>query len=124
VVEAEVTGGLEHPFIVPVYGLGTYADGRPFYAMRFIKGDSLKEAVERFHAPEASGGGGREGGVRAGAGTAATPPARDSAWSVLLIFLRLGCTCFGGPIAHLGYDMHSWSELSPPSSASSGGYAS
>jgi chromate transporter len=22
---------------------------------------------------------------------------------VLLIFLRLGCTCFGGPIAHLGY---------------------
>jgi tetratricopeptide (TPR) repeat protein/tRNA A-37 threonylcarbamoyl transferase component Bud32 len=48
-LEAEVTGGLEHPGIVPVYGLGTYADGRPFYAMRFIKGDSLKEAVERFH---------------------------------------------------------------------------
>ena len=31
-LEAEVTGGLEHPGIVPVYGLGTYADGRPFYA--------------------------------------------------------------------------------------------
>jgi chromate transporter len=28
---------------------------------------------------------------------------RDSALSVLLIFLRLGLTCFGGPIAHLGY---------------------
>ena len=28
---------------------GQYADGRPFYAMRFIKGDSLKEAIERFH---------------------------------------------------------------------------
>ncbi len=27
-LEAEVTGGLEHPGIVPVYGLGTY-DGRP-----------------------------------------------------------------------------------------------
>src|SRR5262249_39639293 len=40
VLEAEITGGLEHPGIVPVYGLGTYADGRPFYAMRFIKGDS------------------------------------------------------------------------------------
>jgi hypothetical protein len=26
------TGGLEHPGIVPVYGLGHYADGRPFYA--------------------------------------------------------------------------------------------
>ena len=48
-LEAEITGGLEHPGIVPVYGLGTYADGRPFYAMRFIKGDSLKEAVDRFH---------------------------------------------------------------------------
>ncbi len=48
-LEAEVTGGLEHPGIVPVYGLGTYADGRPYYAMRFIRGDSLKEAIERFH---------------------------------------------------------------------------
>ena len=25
---------------MPVYGLGTYADGRPYYAMRFIRGDS------------------------------------------------------------------------------------
>jgi formylglycine-generating enzyme required for sulfatase activity/serine/threonine protein kinase len=50
-LEAEVTGRLEHPGIVPVYGLGTYADGRPFYAMRFIKGDSLQEAIERFHRP-------------------------------------------------------------------------
>jgi len=48
-LEAEVTGGLEHPGIVPVYGLGQYADGRPFYAMRFIKGDSLKDAIARFH---------------------------------------------------------------------------
>jgi serine/threonine protein kinase len=38
--EAEITGGLEHPGIVPVYGLGADADGRPFYAMRFIRGDS------------------------------------------------------------------------------------
>ncbi|HEV3004483.1 MAG TPA: serine/threonine-protein kinase, partial [Pirellulales bacterium] len=48
-LEAEVTGGLEHPNIVPVYGLGSYADGRPFYAMRFVKGDSLKDAIKRFH---------------------------------------------------------------------------
>ena len=52
-LEAEITGGLEHPGIVPVYGLGTYGDGRPYYAMRFIQGDSLKEAIERFHADEA-----------------------------------------------------------------------
>jgi formylglycine-generating enzyme required for sulfatase activity/tRNA A-37 threonylcarbamoyl transferase component Bud32 len=53
-LEAEVTGGLEHPGIVPVYGLGTYGDGRPFYAMRFVKGDSLKHAVERFHEEKAA----------------------------------------------------------------------
>jgi serine/threonine protein kinase/tetratricopeptide (TPR) repeat protein len=55
-LEAEVTGGLEHPNIVPVYGLGTYADGRPYYAMRFIRGDSLKEAIERFHAADKAPG--------------------------------------------------------------------
>jgi serine/threonine-protein kinase len=48
-LEAEITGGLEHPGIVPVYGLGSYHNGRPYYAMRFIKGDSLKEAIARFH---------------------------------------------------------------------------
>jgi serine/threonine-protein kinase len=53
-LEAEVTGGLEHPGIVPVYGFGTYEGGRPYYAMRFIRGDSLKVAIERFHADEAS----------------------------------------------------------------------
>jgi serine/threonine-protein kinase len=50
--EAEITGGLEHPGIVPVYGLGTYGDGRPYYAMRFIKGDSLKQAIARYHEDE------------------------------------------------------------------------
>src|ERR1700739_860426 len=29
--------------------------------------------------------------------------AHGSPLEVLLVFLRLGCTCFGGPIAHLGY---------------------
>jgi eukaryotic-like serine/threonine-protein kinase len=48
-MEAEITGGLEHPGIVPVYGLGADADGRPYYAMRFIRGESLKEAIDRFH---------------------------------------------------------------------------
>jgi serine/threonine protein kinase/tetratricopeptide (TPR) repeat protein len=52
-LEAEITGGLEHPGIVPVYGLGTYGDGRPYYAMRFIRGDSLKEAIDRLHAAAA-----------------------------------------------------------------------
>jgi eukaryotic-like serine/threonine-protein kinase len=63
VLEAEITGGLEHPGIVPVYGLGAYTDGRPYYAMRFIRGDSLKEAIDAFHrlegsAPPSGGGSG------------------------------------------------------------------
>jgi serine/threonine-protein kinase len=49
VLEAEVTGRLEHPGIVPVYGLGLYADGRPYYAMRFIKGETMTTAITRFH---------------------------------------------------------------------------
>jgi serine/threonine-protein kinase len=53
VIEAEITGGLEHPGIVPVYGLGVHSDGRPYYAMRFVRGDSLKEAIARFHADAA-----------------------------------------------------------------------
>jgi len=47
--EAEITGGLEHPNIVPVYGLGHDPAGRPFYAMRFIRGDSLKDAIKKFY---------------------------------------------------------------------------
>jgi serine/threonine-protein kinase len=49
VVEAEITGGLQHPSIVPVYGLGTYDDGKPFYAMRFVEGSSLRDTVSRHH---------------------------------------------------------------------------
>jgi serine/threonine protein kinase/tetratricopeptide (TPR) repeat protein len=52
VVEAEITGGLEHPGIVPVYGLGSFANGRPYYATRFVRGESLKEAIEYFHVDE------------------------------------------------------------------------
>jgi len=49
VLEAEITGQLEHPGIVPVYSLGRNAEGRPYYAMRFIRGESLSAAIKRFH---------------------------------------------------------------------------
>ena len=48
-LEAEITGSLEHPGVVPIYGRGQYPDGRPYYAMRLIKGESLKAAVLRLH---------------------------------------------------------------------------
>lgn len=53
--EAAVTGQLEHPGIVPIYALGTDASGRPFYAMRFIQGESLRDAVQDFHAKRKAG---------------------------------------------------------------------
>ena len=52
--EAEITGNLEHPGIVPVYSLGEFADGRPYYAMRLIRGVDLRMAIEDFHAKGAS----------------------------------------------------------------------
>lgn len=55
VLEAEVTGALEHPGIVPVYGLGIYADGRPYYAMRFIQGETFQDAIDRFHGKRRQG---------------------------------------------------------------------
>ena len=39
----------------------------------------------------------------ADAGTPAEPPRRGPALEVLLVFLKLGLTSFGGPVAHLGY---------------------
>ncbi len=52
VLEAEITGKLEHPGIIPIYGLGYDPSGRPFYAMRFIRGDSLADAINRYHDPD------------------------------------------------------------------------
>jgi WD40 repeat protein/serine/threonine protein kinase len=51
--EAEVTGRLEHPGVVPVYGLGVDESGRPYYAMRFVRGSSFEEAIKRFHQEDA-----------------------------------------------------------------------
>ncbi|MDZ4656908.1 MAG: serine/threonine-protein kinase [Bythopirellula sp.] len=48
-LEAQITGRLEHPGIVPVYALGCDASGRPYYAMRFIEGETLQEVVKQFH---------------------------------------------------------------------------
>ena len=45
IAEAKITGGLEHPGIVPVYGLGAFPNGDPFYAMRLIRGQSLHKAI-------------------------------------------------------------------------------
>jgi serine/threonine-protein kinase len=45
VEEAQVGGQLQHPGVVPVYELGELADGRPFFAMKLIKGRTLAELL-------------------------------------------------------------------------------
>lgn len=49
VVESKITAQLPHPGVPPVYALGELADGRPFLAMKLIKGrtlaDELKDAT-------------------------------------------------------------------------------
>jgi serine/threonine protein kinase len=51
VQEAEITGNLEHPGVVPVYGLGRDVSGRPRYAMQLIHGTTLKKAAAALHRP-------------------------------------------------------------------------
>lgn len=45
--EARITGQLEHPNIVPVYDIGRRNDGRLYYTMRVIRGETLADALTR-----------------------------------------------------------------------------
>src|SRR3954467_15164173 len=55
--EAQVTGQLEHPNIVPVYELARRPeDGHPFYTMRFVKARPLRQAIAEHRASRAGGG--------------------------------------------------------------------
>lgn len=49
--EAEITGELEHPAIVPIYHYGISEEGEPFYCMRLIEGRNLREVVPRLLEP-------------------------------------------------------------------------
>src|SRR5262249_12111869 len=53
--EATLTARLEHPGVVPVYGLVHDGSGQPCYAMRFIQGETLQEAISRFHEADRAG---------------------------------------------------------------------
>lgn len=43
--EAHVTAQLEHPNIVPVYDMGWLPDGQPYYTMRIVKKQSLRDVL-------------------------------------------------------------------------------
>jgi tetratricopeptide (TPR) repeat protein len=60
-LEAHITGQLEHPGIVPVYELVHPEHEPPFYAMRFVRGNTLSQAVADHHSARRSG---TEGAVK------------------------------------------------------------
>ncbi|MGO9469732.1 MAG: protein kinase domain-containing protein [Isosphaeraceae bacterium] len=53
--EARITGQLQHPGIPAVHQVGTLADGRPFLAMKLIKGSTLETILKYRPEPSADG---------------------------------------------------------------------
>jgi serine/threonine-protein kinase len=51
VEEAQISGQLQHPGVVPVYELGTLADRRPYFAMKLVKGRTLAVLLEERAGP-------------------------------------------------------------------------
>ena len=49
--EAQIGGQLQHPGVVPVYELGTFADRRPFFTMKLVKGRTLAELLRERDRP-------------------------------------------------------------------------
>jgi len=45
VEEAQIAGQLQHPGITPVYDMGQFSDGRPFFAMKLVKGETLSRLL-------------------------------------------------------------------------------
>jgi eukaryotic-like serine/threonine-protein kinase len=54
--EARITGQLQHPSIPPVHDLGMLPDGRPFLAMKLIKGQTLADLLKARPDPSAERG--------------------------------------------------------------------
>ncbi len=51
VEEAQIGGQLQHPGIVPVYELGAFADRRPFFTMKLVRGRTLAELLHEREDP-------------------------------------------------------------------------
>lgn len=49
--EAQITGQLEHPGIVPVHELGVDARGRLFFTMPLIRGETFKQVIDNVRDP-------------------------------------------------------------------------
>ncbi|MBI1309772.1 protein kinase [bacterium] len=47
--EAQITGQLEHPGIVPIYDIGYQQNGTPFYAMKLVRGETMEKHIDALH---------------------------------------------------------------------------
>jgi eukaryotic-like serine/threonine-protein kinase len=47
--EAQVGAQLQHPGLVPVHDLGTLKDGRPFFTMKEVRGQSVWHVIQDLH---------------------------------------------------------------------------
>lgn len=47
--EAQITGQLAHPGVVPVHDIGIDAQGRAFFTMDLIRGDDFRRVIARVH---------------------------------------------------------------------------
>ena len=56
VEEAQIGGQLQHPGIAPVYELGQFADKRPFFSMKLVKGETLSKLLADRENPAADRG--------------------------------------------------------------------
>ena len=43
--EAQIGGQLQHPGVLPVHELGRFADGRPYFTMKFVRGKTLESLL-------------------------------------------------------------------------------
>jgi serine/threonine protein kinase len=50
--EARILAGLEHSGMVPVHDAGTLADGRAFYCMKYVEGQTLAQHMATLNLPD------------------------------------------------------------------------
>jgi tetratricopeptide (TPR) repeat protein/tRNA A-37 threonylcarbamoyl transferase component Bud32 len=62
--EARIMGQLQHPGVAPVHEIGRLADGRPFFSMKQIKGQTLAEMLKESRESKIEHRGSRSGGLQ------------------------------------------------------------
>lgn len=48
ILEAELTGRLEHPGVVPIHDLALDRNDEPYYVMKFVRGRSMKDMIKDY----------------------------------------------------------------------------